>query len=186
MLDPTQITRLQLDRNPDDLDQILPCFMCGRRMPYRNGRFCCDRCRDHYDAGHDPGSLHPETTYHWRDGTPMLRGADGFLISCAHCRKKFDSKGLRCCSVECERAYCQQQDNLTTLVAAGIAPATKRQCEQCGVQIPGWRNGRRVSGKTKFCSDRCRLKALRNDLSASGGGSSRNPVLKRLSAKKGP
>jgi hypothetical protein len=34
----------------------------------------------------------------------------------------------------------------------------KRKCErpECGRQIPNWRNGRRVSKATRFCSDECR------------------------------
>ena len=154
MLDPTQLFHLLPVSNPDAADDrtTLPCFMCGRRMLYRDDRFCCDRCRDFYDAGNDPSSVRTEIAYRWRDGSPMQRGAEGFLVSCAHCRKEFDSKGLRCCSSECERAYGEQQDNLTVMAAAGIAPASKQQCEQCGVSIPRWRNGRRVPGKTRFCS----------------------------------
>jgi hypothetical protein len=146
-------------------------------MLYRGGRFCCDRCRDYYDAGNNPGSLHTETAYRWRDKKPMSPSVGGFLISCAHCRKEFDSKGLRCCPATCERAFCQRQDNLTTLAAAGMAPAIKRQCEQCSGQIPAWRNGRRVSGKVKFCSRSCRQQAFRDDKSGAGHHPSRRPIL---------
>lgn len=177
MLDPGQITRYLLDSNPDDYDHPLPCFMCGRRMLYRGGRFCCERCRDFYDAGNNPGDLQTEIAYRWGDLQPMQLGAAGFLIACAHCRKEFDSKGLRCCSTECERAYCEQQDNLAVLAAVGIEPATKRKCEHCDAPIPTWRNGRRVSGKVKFCSRKCRQQAFRDDKTRPGYHPSRRPVL---------
>lgn len=50
----------------------------------------------------------------------------GFYIKCAHCRKEFESHGLRCCSTECERAYCARQANLAVMAEAGMEPATKR------------------------------------------------------------
>lgn len=180
MLDPSQIARLLLDHNPDDHDHALPCFMCGRRLLYRGSRFCCDRCRDFYDAGNDPGSLRTKITYTRRDGTPMQPGAEGFLMSCAHCRKEFESRGLRCCSPACETAYREQQDNLATLAAAGIEPATKRKCENenCDALIPTWRKGRRVLSTARFCSAKCRQTTFRrNGKLAPDYHPSRKPVL---------
>lgn len=123
--------------------------------------------------------------YRWRDGRPMRRGPNGFLIGCAHCRKEFDSKGLRCCSPDCERAYCARKDDLAALAAIGIMPAAKRPCAQCGAPIPNWRDGRRVSGKTQFCSPKCRLRAFRNDLSLPRYPSDQTADLKRFSAREG-
>jgi hypothetical protein len=139
---------------------ITECFSCGRGMMYRGNRFCSARCRDWYDAG-NPGRgqdwLHGELVYRWRDGRPMQRGPQGFLINCAHCSKQFDSKGLRCCSKECERAYRDRQDNLAVMAEVGIEAAAKRPCANpdCGQTIPKWRKGRKVSAKTRFCSPKC-------------------------------
>jgi hypothetical protein len=41
---------------------------------------------------------HPEIICRWRDGRPMKKGSGGFYINCAHCRKEFESKGLKFCS----------------------------------------------------------------------------------------
>ena len=32
----------------------------------------------------------------------MKRDSEGFYIDCAHCRKEFESLGLRCCAGECD------------------------------------------------------------------------------------
>ena len=127
----TLAAALLADRNRATVERtdITACFMCARGMLYRGSRFCSDRCRDYYDEG-NPGHLqdwrHPVITYRTR-------------IPCAHCRKEFDSKGLRCCSSECERAYKDRKDNLAVMAEAGIEAKAKRQCEQCGAVIPQWR-----------------------------------------------
>jgi hypothetical protein len=185
------------NRTKSERTDITKCFMCGVGMIYRGNRFCSDGCRDYYDAGnpgHEQDWLRPKTNYGitgWRvvagppdieigsDYYKPLRGAfrnrnqilrqgkEGFVINCSHCRKEFDSKGLRCCSRECETAYRGREANLAVLAEAGIeASSTKRACHECGVQIPTWRNGRKVSGKTRFCSPKCAQKAKR-----SSGGS---------------
>ena len=92
---------------------IIPCFVCGHTFVFKgprralNGNFCSLRCQDWYDAGNAP------ITYRWRDD--MQKTADGFKISCAHCRKDFESKGLRCCSGECERSYREREANLAVM-----------------------------------------------------------------------
>jgi len=91
------------------------CFSCGRGFIPKGElrRFCCERCRDWFDAGnpsHEEQRL--QTIYRWSDGRPMRQRPNGFCINCANCQKEFDSKGLRCCSVVCERAYCERQENL--------------------------------------------------------------------------
>ena len=134
------------------------CFMCGYGMVYRGSRFCSPRCRDCYEQG-NPGYfqdwLQPKIIYRCRDGCAMKIGAHGFLIACAHCGKEFDSKGLRCCSSECERAYREREDNVATMAEVGIQAAPKRQCQTCGARIPKWRNGRRVRNDVRFCSRKC-------------------------------
>jgi hypothetical protein len=91
----------------------------------------------------------------------MKMGPHGFIISCANCRKDFDSKGLRCCSTECERQYTEREVNLAVMAEVGIEPAAKRACLECGARIPTWRNGRKVSSATRFCSPKCAQKARR-------------------------
>jgi hypothetical protein len=201
MLDPTQIGRWALASNSDAGDCALPCFACGRNMPIGHGRFCSDRCREFYDAGGDltpdrdcldippdgwlvvagpPGTEIGSRYYADVLGpapAAMARWGAGFLIACAHCRQEFESKGLRCCSSNCECAYSERQDNLKVLAAAGIEVATKRQCEHCGAPIPPWRNGRRVSRKVKFCSRKCQQQAFRDDKSGGSHTPSRGPVL---------
>jgi len=134
------------------------CFVCERGMVYRGTRFCSARCRDWYDAGNP---AHQEITYRWRDGRPMKMGTRGFLINCAHCSQEFDSKGLRCCSRDCEQSYRERQDNLAVMAEVGIELTAKRECHTCGARIPKWRKGRRVSSKTRFCSPKCSQKTRR-------------------------
>ena len=142
---------------------IIPCFVCANKFIYRgrqgelNGRFCSMRCQDWYDAVNKP--VNEEIVYRWRDGRPMRMGPKGFYIDCAYCQKEFESLGLRCCSVECERSYHEREENLAVMAEAGIEPKAKRQCESCGARIPTWRKGRRVSSKTRFCSSKCGQKA---------------------------
>jgi hypothetical protein len=142
---------------------ITECFMCGVGMMYRGNRFCSERCRDYYDAG-NPGHAQtwrqPEVVYLDRSGNRMKPGAKGFGIQCAHCRKDFDSTGLRCCSADCERRYRERESNLATMAEVGIeASAPKRVCLSCGGRIPTWRKGRKVSSATRFCSPKCARKA---------------------------
>ena len=135
---------------------ITECFSCGFGIRYRGSRFCSERCREWFDAGRLPYSA-PRIGYCWRDGRLMKMGSRGFPIDCAHCGKEFDSKGLRCCTIECERRYRERQDNLAVMAQAGIEAAPKRQCAntECGQTVPKWRKGRKVSGATRFCSRRC-------------------------------
>jgi hypothetical protein len=103
----------------------------------------------------------PDIACTYLDGRPMAKGVHGFKINCAHCAKEFDSKGLRCCSTECERGYRERQQNRATLAEVGVGLKEKRRCEQCATNIPMWRNGRKVSKSARFCSPRCRDKAWR-------------------------
>jgi hypothetical protein len=162
---------LLADRNQAKSERadITKCFMCGVGMMYRGNRFCSEQCREYYADG-APGFeqdwLRPEIVYRDRTGAPMKMGPHGFMIACAHCRKEFDSKGLRCCSPKCEHAYRERQDNLAVLAEVGEAPVAKRGCLQCGMRIPTWRKGRKVSSATRFCTPKCAQRAKR-----SGGAS---------------
>jgi hypothetical protein len=83
------------------------------------------------------------------------RGSSGWVIECFGCAAEFDSRGSRCCSAECERRYREHRENEQLMAEASMERSTKRKCEHCGRNLPVWRNGRRVSKATRFCSDRC-------------------------------
>src|SRR5499427_10985447 len=163
---------------PIDDETCATCFACGRG--YCKGapkaddsgpsRFCSVRCRDVFDAGFLPYET-PAAVY----SLPMSGG--GFVIECKECRREFASKGLRCCSNECERKYRDKEEIADTLAAVGVGQSAKRRCEGCGAGLPRWRKGRAVPKNTRFCSDRCSQKARR----LSGAST---PVLKPDSARK--
>jgi hypothetical protein len=133
---------------------VTRCFSCGHGMIYRGNRFCSESCRDWFDDCNPPyASL--RIIYRDRASNEMRIGATGFRIPCAHCGREFDSRGLRCCSTNCERAYRERQDNLAIMAEVGIEPATKRRCTNCGGTIPRWRNGRQVRQDARFCSPKC-------------------------------
>ena len=97
----------------------------------------------------------PRIIYRDRAGNEMKLGATGFRTPCGFCGKEFESKGLRCCSLNCERAYRERQDNFAIMAEVGDTPKEKRRCAQCGGPIPTWRNGRRVRQDAQFCSPKC-------------------------------
>ena len=144
---------------------IIPCWACGFTFVYRgrrndlNGNFCSRRCQDWHDA--ENGPVPHEFVYRWCNSKPMPIGRKGFYIDCARCQKEFESLGLRCCSVECERGYCEREENLAVMAEVGIEPAAKRRCEapRCNNIIPKWRNGRQVSKSARFCSRKCQQRA---------------------------
>jgi predicted nucleic acid-binding Zn ribbon protein len=147
---------------------IVTCFSCGFSMTYRGSRFCSDRCRDWYDVGN------PGCDQDWLRQTrqPVIRpGRYGYFIRCAHCGKEFESKGLRCCSADCERGYRGRKDNLAIMAEVGIEPAAKRRCEVCSAALPKWSKGR--LSKKRFCSARCQKAQRRMEMAPD----SQNPVL---------
>jgi hypothetical protein len=159
------------------------CFACGRPFTPRPSTgddnthaFCSPNCRQAFDNGFPPYENRPKLTNEpWRVvvGPPgadpgylapvLPRGTHGFLIQCAGCGKTFDSTGLRCCSADCERRYLKRCENQQLIAEADMERPTKRKCEApgCGRDIPNWRDGRRVSKKTRFCSSRCKQAAHR-------------------------
>ena len=96
-----------------------------------------------------------------RETYEMKRTRESYTIPCAHCRKDFDSKGLRFCCKECETGSGQRADNLAVLAKAGIETKAKKLCETCQGRMPIWRDGRKVPSNTRFCSEKCRAKAAR-------------------------
>jgi hypothetical protein len=176
---------LLADRNrATDRSDVAACWVCGYSFRYRgrrgelNGNFCSVRCQDWYDAGNPtpsnpvnyavplyvviagPPSLKIGSSYYGDIGIEMRSMSGGFTIRCASCRREFESKGLRCCSPECERCYRERQENLAAMAEVGIEPASKRQCAnpECRGRIPTWRKGRKVSSLTRFCSPKCARK----------------------------
>jgi hypothetical protein len=122
------------------------CHACGREYTYRkpvgddNGRFCSVNCREVYDAGapaFDPDYAN-KSNPRWYS---LSIGPQGFWINCAGCRRRFDSKGLRCCSDVCERKVCNHEDDEV---------AKTRGCSFCGRRIPKARGNR-----AKYCEDAC-------------------------------
>lgn len=174
----------RIKRQPEAFD--CRCFHC--RKPYNkgDGRFCSAACRLDYDAlayqrADDVERVSNAPLDSWRAvaGPPGVqsynplanstqlsrgikrRGPNGFVIECFGCGKNFDSRGLRCCSSECERQYLKHCENEQLMAEVGMERPNKRKCEECGDDIPNWRNGRRVSSKTRFCSSRCKAKNRR-------------------------
>ena len=161
------------DRDQPERTDITKCFMCGHGMMCRGSRFCSDRCRGFYDAGEpapDQDWRRPRiASYRDHQGQAMKPTTAGFKINCAHCRKEFESLGCRYCSTACERGYREHEANLAVMAEVGIeAPKPKRTCEQCEARIPTWRNGRKVSSATRFCSPKCARKAKGHDQGLDG------------------
>jgi hypothetical protein len=150
-------TKISVER-----DDVVGCFACGRSMLYRGDRFCSNNCQNGYDLGR-AGRVQdwlgkPHIDYRRRDGRPMKLGHDGFLIPCANCHREFDSSGQRCCSKECESAWREREGNAAIMAEVGMEASPKKHCAECGAPVPKWRNGRRVSAATRFCSPRCARK----------------------------
>jgi hypothetical protein len=121
-----------------------------------------------------PPSLKPGRVYDPLAGSCQLsrgikrRGTHGWIIECFGCGRDFDSKGLRCCSAMCERAYRKREENKAIVSEVGMELPSKRKCAECGGDIPNWRKAKagrnkgkavKVSSKTRFCSDRCSANA---------------------------
>jgi hypothetical protein len=170
------------DRQRDRPREAAPlCFSCGRAYTSGAigdvGRFCSLRCRDAFDSGF-PAYAPPKSYRELVAG----QGPLGMLINCSGCGKKFDSRGLRCCSIECERAF-RRKEELDAELARQPFRAVKRRCGHCGGPIPNWRKGRRVSSAVKYCSSRCQRKGSQN---AEGRIASPRGVLVVQTAKKCP
>jgi hypothetical protein len=158
---------------PDSKAQ--PCFACGRSFIRGDRRFCGSNCRRAFDAGFPPFQGF-EAPY------DLPLGKNGFRIDCKGCGKNFDSKGLRCCSEDCEREFRRKQELERELKTAPFRVA-KRKCIECGRPIKRWQNGRRVSNAQKFCATPCQQKHARNRRMGSGTPTG---ILNGESAKKCP
>jgi hypothetical protein len=69
------------------------------------------------------------------------------------------------------------------MTQAGIEPPAKHTCEECGGPIPRWRDGRRVSSATRFCSSRRKQNHWKKSQTTPHAPA---PVLRRETAKKSP
>jgi hypothetical protein len=145
---------IMVDREPSLEAPI--CFACGRSYSKGDGRFCSTRCRAGFDAGLPP---YEDQRARYR----LSPTGDGFRIECKECRRPFVSKGLRCCSTECERKFHERREIEATMAEVGMEPIARerRKCAECGATIPMWRKGRKVSAATRFCSESCAGKARR-------------------------
>jgi hypothetical protein len=141
------------------------CFACGRSFTGTNAdnrRFCSARCQEAFDAGLVGPHQEQAIKYTWLDSRPMHLRGDRFLIPCAHCKREFVSKGLRCCSTECERKFRERKDIAETVAGHAVEGSghVKRKCEKCGDNIPRWTGAgtrKRATPKgTRFCSRKCR------------------------------
>jgi hypothetical protein len=154
--------------------QFPTCFVCGRSHSRGDGRFSSSGCRAGFDAG-VPRCEAPDDFY------SLPPRGDGFVIECAGCRKTFVSRGLRSCSIDCERQYREHHEIAAIVQEVGGELPEKRKCEQSGGDIPRYRGvgkaRREVKKTTRFCSDRCAKRARKQ----SGG---LNPVVAPESAKK--
>jgi DNA-directed RNA polymerase subunit M/transcription elongation factor TFIIS len=156
--DKTYATSIERDR-PREAKQAAnaasqECFACGRSFCKGDGRFCSTRCRDGFDAGLPP---YQEI----RASYSLTPRGDGFAIECAACRREFISKGLRCCSFECERKLRERKEIAASIAEAGIEqPTARAKCEKCGNNIPRWTGAgtrKRATPKgTRFCGRKCR------------------------------
>jgi hypothetical protein len=142
------------------------CFVCGRQFGHGDGRFCSTRCRTACGAGMPPFTGPVDAAY----GLPQ-RG-DGFAIECAGCCKAFISRGLRCCSTQCESAYRERIEVAAIVQEVGGELPAKRKCAECGGDIPRYRGvgkaRREVKKTTRFCSDKCAKRARRHCDSQTG------------------
>ena len=149
---------------------IADCFACGRHYS-RGGRFCSKLCRSAFDAGYPATS---GQTAPWRtldgkryrvwgtitDKDLHLATVNLHEIECRGCRGTFISKGLRCCSPDCERKFREREDIAAVMADAGMERSTKRKCEVCPNTIPKWLpGGKLVPSSRRFCSPKCRQKA---------------------------
>jgi hypothetical protein len=179
------------------------CFACGRSYSRgapkadssRESRLCSVRCRDAFDAGFPPYDPNQARTLMqvrltaWfvvagPPGTVGIRpyardlpiSGQGCLIPCRNCQKQFISRGLQCCSPECERKYREGLDIEATLREVGAEAAPKRRCEVCGAVIPRWtKGGRQAKNTVRFCSDKCRQKAKRHSGSSTHSITAKSP-----------
>ena len=165
---------LRIDPDPPDLAHCLMCrraFAAGKGVG-ANPRFCHQLCVEAYDAGfvyRDAGLTRGDPAA--ASYSLPVRG-DGFLINCRNCKRPFASKGLRCCSNECEGNYREREAIAATMAEVGMELTTyiHRKCEHCGGDIPrytGIGKARKETRKdARFCSKRCAERARKALLAA--------------------
>jgi hypothetical protein len=143
------------DRKPSQSQHFPLCSACGRGFLHGEGRFCGVNCRKTFDAGMPVFAPFDLDKFY-----DLPKGPIGFWIDCSSCGKRFDSKGWRCCSIECSRNWRQKQD-LESELANDPFRIEKPTCLECGRPMALWKNGRRVKSDRKFCSPKCQKRRSR-------------------------
>jgi hypothetical protein len=168
---------------PRPAPRVGGCFLCGRSYSPQpaagdaSTRFCNIKCRGAYDAGTALAvEPNPFVVDQWRviagpppghmPKAPRMMGRHGFYIDCCHCKREFESRGLRCCSAECARALKSRAEAVAIVAEVGGELAAKRKCECCGGEIPNWTGEgfkrHRTRKSQRYCSARCQRKANKN------------------------
>ena len=130
------------------LSVLASCLACGRSY-HGSSRFCSTNCVTAWD-NEVPAYKPLEMPY------DLPKGPNGFIISCSNCGRRFDSKGLRCCSQQCEKEF-QKQDGERKRRNNVVSPFSRaHRCVRCNEPLRVQLRGR----KRKTCSTRCRT-ALR-------------------------
>jgi hypothetical protein len=134
------------------------CFVCGRSYGQGDGRFCSTKCRTAFDNGFPScEAVSSPTPY------GLQPRGDGFVIECKGCRRPFVSKGLRCCSAECDRQHRERKEIEAIVAEVGGELPEKRKCEQCGGDIARYQGvgkaRKEVRKDARYCSPRCRERA---------------------------
>src|SRR5205814_6204217 len=97
---------------------------------------------------------------------------DGVEIQCRGCQKPFISKGLRCCTTDCERKYRERVEIAAVMDAAGMERSVKRPCQTCGAPMPRYEGvgkaRRLVPMSRRFCGRNCREKWKRQQSNLAG------------------
>ncbi|MPZ40385.1 MAG: hypothetical protein GEU95_20490 [Rhizobiales bacterium] len=149
---------------PQSSNETHACFACGRPFMWGQSgsvrRFCSQGCVDYFDSGAPPYDPTYTNKNNQRWYTLPL-GKHGSLINCKGCGRQFDSKGLRCCSRDCEREHRDRRDNAKLMAEAGMSPSHKRLCQRpgCTRPIPRWKNGKATRKDCRFCTEKCADKA---------------------------
>lgn len=153
--------------------EALTCFACGRPYSRGDGRFCSGKCRPAFDAGFTPGEI-------------IAKPRDGVPIVCQGCNRTFVSKGLKCCSMVCERAFHERDAIAATMAEVGMELSARRKCLECGADILRWtgvgKKRRLVKKTAKFCSPKCSRKA-KTHLPARTASTDNNEAQKPLQHK---
>lgn len=118
----------KIDYHSTKTYEIENCHSCGTKFTRNSPQcrsvlfdgfvtwYCSDRCRDWFQSGNPSFSQQQQLSS--KSGPDLYRGKPmhltkmGFRVPCANCGKELDSKGLRCCSKDCEKELRLRFDDL--------------------------------------------------------------------------